>query len=49
MLEDALGHLVRGIVDASEIGAALPEAKVWCGDPRGLTQYASDFDTVLCL
>lgn len=46
---DELHVLVRGIVDASEIGAALPEAKVWCGDPRGLTQYASDFDTVLCL
>ncbi|SDL11159.1 hypothetical protein [Tessaracoccus oleiagri] len=46
---DELHVLVRGIVDASAIGEALPSAKVWCGDPRSLLDHAEVFDTVLCL
>lgn len=46
---DELHVLVRGIVDASEIADALPDATIWCGDPRSLRNHAESFDTVICL
>lgn len=46
---DELHVLTRGVVDAAEAGELLPDAKVWCGDPRSLADHAEPFDTVLCL
>lgn len=39
--------LTRGIPDAVATADALPDATVWCGDPRDV--QAEPFDVVLCL
>lgn len=46
---DDMHVLVRGIVDAADIGTAFPQATVWCGDPADLINHVRDFDTVVCV